>query len=63
MDQDLKVGDAVRLKSGGPDMTLEGIGKYQRAVHDVASCVWFEGKSLKRSVFELHTLTKAMNED
>jgi uncharacterized protein YodC (DUF2158 family) len=42
---EFNVGDVVRLKSGGPEMTIEGIGKHGLgAVHDNAKCVWFEGK-------------------
>ena len=28
MELEFKAGDIVRLKSGGPDMTIEDIGKY-----------------------------------
>jgi uncharacterized protein YodC (DUF2158 family) len=53
-------GDTVQLKSGGPVMTIKGIGKYgMGASRDNALCVWFEGKTLKEAVFELTTLTKA----
>ena len=57
MDDQLKVGDVVRLKSGGPDMTIENIGKY---VHkDGAMCVWFDGKKRFHEVFDLATLELA----
>lgn len=50
-------GAVVRLKSGGPLMTIKGIGKYgTAATHDTALCVWFEGTSAKERVFEIHTL-------
>jgi uncharacterized protein YodC (DUF2158 family) len=58
--EEFKEGDTVQLKSGGPQMTIEGIGKYGAgATRDNAKCVWFEGKNVKNAVFELHMLTKA----
>jgi len=56
MDE-LKAGDVVQLKSGGPEMTIQGIGKYGfGATHDTANCVWFEGKKRMEALFELATL-------
>lgn len=56
----LKVGDVVTLKSGGPKMTISGIGKYGLgAEKDRASCVWFDGKTRKQELFELETLDLA----
>jgi uncharacterized protein YodC (DUF2158 family) len=58
---EFNVGDVVRLKSGGPEMTIEGIGKHGLgAVHDNAKCVWFEGKKRMEGVFELVTLSKVL---
>jgi uncharacterized protein YodC (DUF2158 family) len=55
MDE-IKKGDTVKLKSGGPTMTVNDIkdakdGKY-------ASCVWFDGSTSKRENFDLVTLEK-----
>ena len=51
-------GDVVQLKSGGPSMTVKGVGRYgMTATGENALCVWFEGKTLKEAVFELNTLT------
>lgn len=58
MDQ-MKVGDVVKLKSGGPRMTIEEIGDYSpmgSAGHDQAKCVWFEGAKRMRGAFEFSTL-------
>jgi uncharacterized protein YodC (DUF2158 family) len=56
-DSNFKAGDVVRLKSGGPPMTIEGIGKYSMgATQDRAKCVWFEGMKRMEAVFELVTL-------
>jgi uncharacterized protein YodC (DUF2158 family) len=60
MDNEFKVGDVVRLKSGGPNMTIEGIGKYGPvASDDSANCVWFEKTNRKQGVFELSTIMPA----
>jgi uncharacterized protein YodC (DUF2158 family) len=34
--------DVVQLKSGGPVMTVEHIGKDQRTQEDAVFCTWFE---------------------
>ena len=46
-----KVGDVVLLKSGGPEMTIEGIGD-----EGWADCVWFSGLEAKRESFPLDAL-------
>jgi len=59
MANELRVGDVVRLKSGSPKMTIEGIGDYSLmgvAGHDQAKCVWFEGPKRHSEVFEFATL-------
>jgi uncharacterized protein YodC (DUF2158 family) len=52
----LEVGQVVRLKSGGPRMTITGIARYGNIPHDQAKCVWFEGSNKKEDVFELPAL-------
>jgi uncharacterized protein YodC (DUF2158 family) len=54
-------GDVVQLKSGGPRMTIKGIGKYGIVPKDEnALCEWFDGaKKLTSHVFEFHQLVKA----
>jgi len=60
MEHEFKAGDVVQLKSGGPKMTIGGIGKYgMGATRDSANCLWFEGTNQKQAVFELVTLTEA----
>jgi uncharacterized protein YodC (DUF2158 family) len=56
-DTQFKAGDVVMLKSGGPKMTIEGIGPYSMgSTRDRAKCVWFEGTKRMEAVFELVTL-------
>lgn len=57
---DLKVGDVVRLKSGGPEMTVRS---YPYPMHDgkddsKAACEWFDEVGLHKSVFKVDELLK-----
>lgn len=59
MSEELKEGDVVQLKSGGPRMTIEGIGLYgMGSTKKKANCVWFEGNKKQEALFELHSLEK-----
>lgn len=43
MDEtEFKPGDLVRVKSGGPIMTVEQVGKTAMLEEDAVWCVWFE---------------------
>lgn len=54
----LQAGDVVRLKSGGPEMTIKHINEANQAV-----CNWFEGlKGPYTEVFELVQLEKETKE-
>ena len=60
---EFKPGDVVKLKSGGPKMTIKKIGPNNlENAKDDASCVWFEGNQLKDSRFPLETLVSAQEE-
>jgi uncharacterized protein YodC (DUF2158 family) len=60
MADEIILGDMVELKSGGPLMTVENIGKYgMGSTKDQAKCVWFENKKRMEALFELHTLKKS----
>ena len=38
----LKVGDVVRLKSGGPNMTVTAVGQINDDFHEISVwCTWF----------------------
>jgi uncharacterized protein YodC (DUF2158 family) len=51
-------GDIVKLKSGGPIMTVQNIGNYT-TIEDGVLCVWFsEKKELKEEVFDASVLQK-----
>ena len=54
---DLKIGDVVQLKSGGPVMTIAEIRDYSSS-RDGALCEWFDDKEKKNAVFALITLQK-----
>ena len=43
-----KIGDIVRLKSGGPDMTVNELPDQYNGYR----CQWFAGKKLERGIFE-----------
>jgi uncharacterized protein YodC (DUF2158 family) len=53
---DFKPGDLVKLKSGGPQMTVEKIGHVNR--EEAVFCTWFEKTELKRSQFAPAALNK-----
>lgn len=60
MEHEFKVGDVVQLKSGGPKMTIDTIGKFgMGSTRDEAKCVWFEGTKRMEALFELPTLKSA----
>lgn len=53
MSDQLKVGDLVKLKSGGVKMTIEEIND-----DGDVSCVWFDGTQPQRGAFPAITLMK-----
>lgn len=50
----VQVGETVRLKSGGPAMTVQLVANDESMVY----CTWFEGESLKTGAFSLKTLCR-----
>lgn len=62
----MKPGDIVKLKSGGPSMTVEKVGTVDSAAH-TASCVWFNDEGdvwrLYRDSFAVDVLDGATATD
>lgn len=44
MSEEIKVGDKVRLKSGGPNMMVDHVGPEYDGGPDRAWCEWFDEK-------------------
>jgi len=54
-----QLGDVVRLRSGGPEMTINEIADYAEDGNLSASCAWFQnGDDLVSQVFPLVALEK-----
>jgi uncharacterized protein YodC (DUF2158 family) len=51
-----KRGAIVRLRSGGPEMTIERIFTLPRSTNRHASCQWFDKLRLRDGTFLLHSL-------
>ncbi|HCQ8179606.1 YodC family protein [Morganella morganii] len=49
MSKKFKAGDIVRLKSGGPDMTIKAFTLTQGEAY---ICQWFAGKKLEQGFFK-----------
>ena len=57
MANEFKVGDVVKLKSGGPEMTIEGI------VYDEnVTCSWFDGCKLRSGSFNIRAIQHLIKE-
>lgn len=54
-NENLKIGDTVVLKSGGPIMTIKEI----RDAGKEAKCVWFVKEEIKEHSFPVESLKKA----
>ena len=47
---EFNAGDLVRLKSGGPLMTVEQVGKLSMTEEDAVWCTWFEKVGNRQTV-------------
>ncbi|HYS21225.1 MAG TPA: DUF2158 domain-containing protein [Gemmatimonadales bacterium] len=55
----LKKGDEVVVKSGGPRMVVETIGTAHMTGDAFADCVWFEGNQRHAARFDVEVLVLA----
>jgi len=62
MSQKFKTGDVVRLKSGGPDMTVKEMGNQTFNLGQYV-CQWFGGKKLEQGHFMPDSLELAKADD
>jgi uncharacterized protein YodC (DUF2158 family) len=51
---DFKEGDVVKLKSGGPEMTIYQIGTASSP--DRVVCTWFNGNKKEKDIFAMSNL-------
>jgi uncharacterized protein YodC (DUF2158 family) len=61
-DTPFKAGDVVRLKSGGPKMTVTQTGKTAMLGEDAVWCVWFDGQKKFSDTFAPEALEPASHE-
>lgn len=59
MAETFRPGDVVRLKSGGPKMTVENAGEDAMTGQPFVTCVWFEKTAAKRHQFSPDALELA----
>ncbi len=55
---EFKVGNVVRLKSGGPKMTIEQYPCYDMGIEytDKVKCVWFDRNKIFSNIFPIETI-------
>jgi uncharacterized protein YodC (DUF2158 family) len=58
MADEIKVGDVVELKSGGPKMSVQRMGQYQTVGGAGANCTWFSNGKESSKVFAVAVLKK-----
>lgn len=59
MANQFAVGDIVKLKSGGPEMTVQTTPSQYTSSY---GCQWFAGKKLEKGSFPPNSLEKVDNE-
>lgn len=62
---EFQLGDVVRLKSGGPKMTVSSVSTRAKLGAQTVQCEWFtqlaQGFELKSGSFAIHTLQLVQN--
>lgn len=60
MNRELQIGEVVQLKSGGPLMTIHGIGDYTMGAgfNPGILCVWFDANKKVEDVFHPDALDR-----
>lgn len=62
--KDFVIGDIVKLKSGGPEMTVkEAISNFGGEETGNYRCQWFAGKKLDNGVFPYESLVAVTKEE
>ncbi len=56
MSNKYNVGDIVKLRSGGPDMTVQDVPIAGNQYKDHYRCQWFAGKKLESGNFQEESL-------
>jgi uncharacterized protein YodC (DUF2158 family) len=56
MDSEIKAGDIVVLKSGGPEMTVEKVLPARKVTGERVQCTWFDGKEVQSRIFNIDSL-------
>lgn len=54
MSNEFVIGDIVKLKSGGPEMTVNSVSENKKFFN----CQWFAGKKLEQGRFPRESLDK-----
>ena len=58
MENQIKIGDVVTLKSGGPQMTVNKVIIEVGEESKFVMCLWFKGTTLKEGKFHTDSLQK-----
>ncbi|SGZ17486.1 YodC family protein [Moritella viscosa] len=62
MSKEYAVGICVKLKSGGPEMTVKSFSKESGYVNSGHYCQWFAGKKLESGYFPYDSLEEVKAE-